>query len=102
MNMHPRSMILLTLALAACASPPQPLFTEHANPWIGQPLESRIAFDKRPDSYASRSGWKDTRYQLENGNAIYASPESEGCIVHWEVDPKGIIVGYRSEGGQCK
>ena len=91
----------IPLLLAACASPPPPLFTEHANPWVGQPLAQRIAFDQRPESYASRSGWKDTRYFLENGNSIYESPEKEGCIVHWEVDPKGMIVGYRSEGGKC-
>lgn len=94
------SFSALLLTSFGCMSQIQP-FKEYANSAIGRPVGILIATKQRPGSYASRAGWKDKQYQLESGNWVYVSPEREGCIVHWEVNPQGIIVGYRTEGGRC-
>lgn len=78
-----------------------PPFTEYASRAIGSPIDSLIAAKRRPGSFASRTGWKEQKYKLENGNWVYVSPEREGCIVHWEVNPQDFIVGYRTEGDRC-
>ena len=55
----------------------------------------------REGSYASRIGWKETTYPLDNGNWVYVEPAGVGgkdCLIHWEVNPQGIIVGARTEG----
>ncbi len=39
-----------------------------------------------------------TRYVVSNGNAVYVRPANfKRCNLHWEVNPAGIIVGYRYE-----
>lgn len=76
-------------------------FSEYANSAIGSPIDTLIEAKQRPGSFASRAGWKDKRYKLENGNWVYVSPEREGCIVHWEINSQGIIVGYSVEGSRC-
>jgi len=50
------------------------------------------------ESYASRIGWKEKTYQLDNGNWVYVEPDSKNCFIHWEVNPLGIFVGYKLEG----
>ncbi|MEQ6342581.1 MAG: hypothetical protein M3A44_13290 [Gammaproteobacteria bacterium] len=91
---------ILSITLFGCMSQIRP-FTEYVNGVVGQPINSYIEAGARPGSYASRIGWKDRRYKLENGNWVYVAPEREGCIIHWEVNPQGIIVGYRTEGNRC-
>lgn len=91
--------ILLSISFG-CMSQITP-FAEYTKNAIDSPIDNLIAAKQRPGSYASRIGWKDRRYELENGNWVYVSPEREGCIIHWEVNPQGIIVGYRTEGGRC-
>ena len=76
-------------------------FNEYVNGWVGKPISDLKAAKQRPGSYASRIGWKDQQYKLENGNWVYVSPEREGCVIYWEVNSQGVIVGYRAEGGRC-
>ncbi len=64
---------------------------------IGRPFAEKAGLIKRPTSYASRIGWKETTYPLENGNWVYIEPDSLGTFIHWEVNPQGIIVGYTVE-----
>lgn len=46
----------------------------------------------------SRDEVMKARYMLENGNIVYPIPiVFRRCKVHWEVNPAGIIVGYRYE-----
>ncbi len=82
--------------LAACATA-----EDRAHDWIGEPISDLIEAKQNPDSYASKSGWKEQKYDLKNGHWVYVSPSNEGCIIHWEVDKRGVIVGFRSEGNQC-
>ncbi len=71
---------------------------DYTKNWIGRPVEENRRLGARPESYASRIGWKEKTYNLENGNWVYVEPDSPGCFIHWEVNPQGIIVGYKLEG----
>jgi len=62
------------------------------------PIEETKKLILRLESYASRIGWKEKTYQLNNGNWVYVEPDSKNCFIHWEVNPQGIIVGYKLEG----
>ena len=88
---------LFLIVTFGCASQIRP-FNEYVIGWIGQPVDELIEAMQRPGSYASRTGWIDRRYVLTNKNWVYVSPENMGCIVHWEIDVKGFIVGYMVEG----
>jgi hypothetical protein len=56
---------------------------------------------KRPDSYASKIGWKETTYPLANGYYVFVEPLSKECSVHWDINPRDKIVGYRAIGSGC-
>jgi len=71
---------------------------DYTKSWIGRPIEEQKQIASRPESYASRIGWKEKTYQLENGHWVYVEPDSPGCFIHWEVSHQNIIVGYRLEG----
>lgn len=75
-----------------------PNIKEYTDHWMGRPIEEKKKPTLRKESYASRIGWKEKTYKLENGNWVYVEPDSKNCVIHWEVDPKGIIVGYKFEG----
>lgn len=88
------------LGLCGCVSQIVP-FKEFANGWLGDPVDEKKQIISRHGSYASRIGWQETTYQLDNGNWVYIEPIRPDCFVHWEVNSEGIIVGYRTEGTGC-
>ena len=88
---------VVALFLAACVTTVE----DFAQSWVGEPVSDLIEAKHKPDSYAAKIGWKEQRYDLRNGNWVYVSPSKEGCLVHWEVNPRGIIVGYHTEGNLC-
>lgn len=87
------SLIFLNGCLSNIAS-----IEDYTKSWIGQPIERKKKPTLSPESYASRIGWKEKTYQLDNGNWVYVEPDSKNCFIHWEVNPQGIIVGYKLEG----
>lgn len=90
------SFIAAFALLAGCATA-----EDHAQGWVGEPISDLIEAKRKPDSYASRSGWKEQKYDLKNGRWVYVSPSKEGCIIHWEIDKRGVIVDFRAEGSEC-
>ncbi len=96
---HMRTKILFALFLAcilyACSIPSIEKYTGH---WIGHNIEEIQTAVRSSASYASRIGWRERTYKLDNGNWVYVAPDSKNCFIHWEVNPQGIIVGYRLEG----
>ena len=76
-------------------------FKEYADGWIGRPISEYQAAGLRSKTYASSIGWREKWEPLPNGNRAYVQPEREGCLVHWEVNNGGVIVGYRPEGDKC-
>ena len=70
---------------------------------IGSPIEPILRAADRthardPENKPSREELIRNRRVLENGNLVYTIPINfKRCNVHWEVNPAGIIVGYRYE-----
>lgn len=94
-----RPLIVLFAAgyvLAACTT-----LEDRVAEWVGEPVTDYIEAMYKPDTYASKTGWKDQRYDLRNGNWVLVAPRGEGCLVHYEVDQRGVIVNYRLDGAQC-
>lgn len=71
-----------------------------AKTWIGSPIIDRKDIVARP-GYASRIGWQEKTYQLDNGNWVYVEPVRPDCFIDWEVNPAGTIIGYKTEGKRC-
>ena len=89
----------ITTLLWGCPSIPS--FEDWVKPSIGQSINLIISIDNQKQSYAHRIGWKDRRYSLDNGNWVYVSPIRDDCFVHFEVDSRNTIIGYRTEGERC-
>jgi hypothetical protein len=70
---------------------------EMTRSWVGYPIADVKAAVEGRNSYASRIGWKEKTYPLENGNWVYIEPDKLRTFIHWEVNPQGIIVGYAVE-----
>lgn len=100
--MSPRNMIafaMFAFIICGCSSQIVSL-QEHTKSWVGRPVEDLKSIMSRPNSYASRIGWKERTYSLDNGNSVFVEPEPR-CLIYYEVNTMGIIVGYRTEGSQC-
>ena len=91
-------LLWLCLTLCACVDFVMPRFEDYVQQVIGTPIEEHIAIAEHPNSYSSRSGWVQQTYELDNGHRVYVYPEGSRCIVHWEGNHEGIIVGYKPEG----
>lgn len=87
--------VLSIICLNGCSIPP---VGKYAQSWIGHSIEEKKKGVTGPGSYAARIGWKETTYQLDNGNWVYVEADNKNCFIHWEVNPQGIIVGYKLEG----
>lgn len=92
--------LLLLVFLYGCASKMN--LAAHRNEWITRPLSELKQEMSNPDSYASKIKWEETTYQLANGNFVFVEPVGRDCSVHWEVIPKGIIVGFQARGNGCE
>lgn len=69
---------------------------------LGHPIERTLAGLERNHALYPNDPSRDEvirgRYTLANGNTVYPIPiRLRRCKVHWEVNPSGIIVGYRYE-----
>lgn len=95
-------LLLIVMLFYGCLCSQIASFEEYTNGWIGQPVKDLREVILRPTSYASRIGWKETTYDLNNGNWVYVQPDRKGCLIHWEINPRGIIVGYKTEGERCQ
>ncbi|MFZ3114660.1 MAG: hypothetical protein WA133_08260 [Syntrophales bacterium] len=88
-------MVLVIIFLNGCSIPSIGKYTKS---WIGRSIEEKKKGVTGTGSYASRIGWKEKTYPLDNGNWVYVEADSNNCFVHWEVNPQGIIVDSRLEG----
>jgi hypothetical protein len=77
-------------------------FENHTSQWQGKSLSELKQEIARPDSYASKTRWKEETYPLNNGNIIYVEPFDETCKIRWEVTPGGYILKYTTVGEGCK
>lgn len=92
---------LLCFLLTGCMSQ-IPSLRDWADETIGLPVTVLQEIEARPESQASREGWKSKRYDLPNGNWVYVTPDRNDCEVHFEVDKAGIMIGYQLVGEGCR
>jgi hypothetical protein len=92
-------LLLYIILLYGCAS--QISLEDLSREWIARPLSELQQEMKKPDSYASKIGWKETTYPLANRNFVYIEPVKADCFVHWEVNEGGMIIGYQAKGNGC-
>jgi hypothetical protein len=91
-------LLFITLTtLSGCLSQIVSL-QDYTKSWVGKPIEEKKRPVLRPESYASRIGWQEKTYTLDNGNWVYVEPDSKNCFILWEVNAEGMIVGYKLEG----
>src|SRR5687768_6789019 len=100
-----RARLLIPVAAlvvgSGCVSQISP-FKAYADGWIGRPIsEYQAAVLRSSKTYASTVGWSEKWETLPNGNRAYVYPERRDCFVHWEVNDRGIIIGYRPVGDRC-
>lgn len=79
-----------------------PGLREWADQNVGRPIAELRELDQHPGSYASRIGWKEKTYPLDNGRLVYVHPDRPGCEIHFEVGNDGNVVGYRPVGDGCR
>ncbi len=92
--------ILSMFFLCACSH--HLYIEEHTNEWLARPVSELREDMKRPDSYASKIKWEETTYPLSNGYYVFVEPIAEGCSIHWDVNNKDRIIGYRTVGKECE
>jgi hypothetical protein len=92
-------LLFFMILLNGCAS--QIAVDEHSREWIARPLSELKQEMAKPDSYASKKGWKETTYSLANGNSVYVEPIGDDCFIHWEINSAGLIIGYQAKGVGC-
>jgi hypothetical protein len=91
-------ILLLIFSISIFNSCSIPSIGKYTESWVGHQIEEKKNGTKNPGSYASRIRWQEKTYKLDNGNWVYVEPDSKNCFIHWEVNPQGIIVGYKLEG----
>ena len=74
---------------------------DFASGWVGRPMQDLKKIASHPGAYPSNLRVEERVYSLENGNMVYVIPIRDACFVHFEVDRKGIIIGYKTEGDRC-
>ena len=94
-------VVLLASVLLGCASK-EVLIENHRNEFIARTISELKQEVKKPDSYASKIGWKERTYKLVNGNYVYVEPLYQDCSMDWEVNPEGTIVGGVPKGTGCE
>jgi hypothetical protein len=95
------SLLGAGLMLSGCPTVSSP--HDFASNGIGAQMEPLLKTVDRlhaqnPKNEPSRDDILKRRYVLPNGNAVYPfATNLKRCNLHWEVNPAGIIVGYRYE-----
>jgi len=97
MTARPQIFALLVVVLGACTAPSQ---REWAKSAVGSPVDGLFSLASQPDSYAYQHGGVIMQRELGNGHSVYLYPMIE-CNALFEVDGRGIIVGFRMEAENC-
>jgi hypothetical protein len=93
-------LLVQMMLFGGCMSQITPI-SKSSPTWIGRPIKDIQNLMARSDSYASSIGWKENTYTLGNGNWVFVEPADPKCFIHWEVNPGGTIVNFKTDGKQC-
>ena len=97
-------LVGMVVILSGCVSQVSSLRSYMKNA-IGLSIDELKKAASRPnayDWYKAQIGWKETTYNLPNGNWVWVEVDRKDCFIHWGVNPQGIIVGARTEGKGCR
>ena len=73
-----------------------------AMPMIGRPISYLYALvAEDPESNIAKRGGIRKQGPLTNGNWMHVYPLEAYCDIYFEVDPNGIVVGFRAVGENC-
>jgi hypothetical protein len=97
-----KNCVFLVLLVLFCGCGARLNIDEHANQWISRPLSELQQEMSRPESYASKIQWQEKTYPLANGYYMFVEPLSQDCSIHWDINPRDRIVGYRAVGSGCE
>ena len=87
-------MVVVLYALASSSCAVFVSWEEVSRSWVGQPIEKFAKLNGQADSIVSLGGGETEH--------TYSLPKvGTGCVQRWQVDGRGIIVGYKSEG-RCR
>lgn len=86
--------------ITGCASSQKSL-DARGSEWVARTLPELKQAMARPDSYASKIRWKEKTYPLANGDTMFVEPVFDGCEMHWQIRPSGLIVDYKAVGDTC-
>lgn len=98
---HGYLAMVMCLVLAGCFNPvatPE----SWAEPMLGRPIQylyDLVAGD--PESDVAKRGGIKKEGPLDNGNWIHIYPIDAYCDIHFETDPQGIVVAFRTVGENC-
>ena len=101
----PQRLLLVSLMLGLCGCPSIPTLGSYLRHGVGTPIDKHKEAESRPniwDAYKAKIGWKETTYSLPNGNWVWVELASKDCLIHWEVNPQGMVVGAHTEGTGCR
>ena len=103
--MRPPRWLFVGFLLGLYGCPSVPTLGSYIRNGIGISIDKHREAESRPniwDDYKAKIGWKETTYQLDNGNWVWVEVDSKDCFIHWEVNPQGIVVGAHTEGNGCR
>lgn len=98
-------LVLVSAFVGLLSGCPTSIRSPHdfASGYVGSPIAHIFEIVDRkyaqdPKNEPSREEFMKTRYVVSNGNTVYVRPANfKRCNIHWEVNPAGVIVGYRYE-----
>lgn len=89
-------LILFSILFAGCVSQVVPVH-DYATAKIGAHVDEIKNMEKYGASYQDW-GWRNKMQTSSDGKLEYVTMASKSCWVYWELDDKGVIVNYRTEG----
>lgn len=93
-------LVIFTLVTAGCA-------ISDLKDYGDRVVKAGLTVDKMKGTHGSDPRvWDNPAYRLANGNVVYVDPVGYGagyknCDFHWEVNPEGRVVGYKTIGDRC-
>jgi len=69
---------------------------EYTKYWIGRNIEEKRKVVSDSGSYGDTPGCK-----IDDGKRVYVEKDSPDCFILWEVNERGMIVGYTLKGDRC-
>lgn len=92
------TVVLTVTNLSACAIPDLKDYADRV-------VRAGLTVEEMKKARGANLGdWDKPAYHRPNGNAVYVESvgaKYKGCDFHWEVNPQGRVIGYKTVGDRC-